>query len=289
MRMRKIVSILSALSLLAPVAVFATSDVTLSPSTVISVGGINVNVASGNAVLTTLTVDASSFSFTLAANEYIDISQSNGYKLSHTAGASFVVSSSCSSSLSEIVFKSITGPVTITVTPSTAACTGGSSSTGGNGPPVSSGGGGGGGGGYVPYTSPAATTTATTSAQTTSSSQVATAASSSDNSSLIAALQAQLNALLAQIASLTGQSVGTSFTRDLEVGVTGDDVQALQQYLNNHGYTLASTGPGSPGNETTMFGGLTRAAVKKLQEAAGITPVAGYFGPKTRAYVEAHP
>ena len=76
---------------------------------------------------------------------------------------------------------------------------------------------------------------------------------------------------------------------DLETGSTGSEVQALQQYLNTHGYTVAESGPGSPGNETTRFGALTRAALIKLQEANGISPAAGYFGPKTRAFVEANP
>ena len=51
----------------------------------------------------------------------------------------------------------------------------------------------------------------------------------------------------------------------------------------------AISGSGSPGQEITRFGALTRAALARLQAAAGITPSAGYFGPKTRAYVAAHP
>lgn len=80
-----------------------------------------------------------------------------------------------------------------------------------------------------------------------------------------------------------------AFTRDLKVGMTGDDVKALQVYLNAKGYTVAQSGPGSPGNETTRFGSATRAALIKLQAAQGISPAAGYFGAKTRAYVNANP
>ncbi len=79
-----------------------------------------------------------------------------------------------------------------------------------------------------------------------------------------------------------------SFTRDLTVGSTGTDVMALQQYLNDHGYTVATTGPGSAGNETTTFGAATKAALAKLQAVAGISPAAGYFGSLTRAYVASH-
>ena len=78
-------------------------------------------------------------------------------------------------------------------------------------------------------------------------------------------------------------SASASFNRDLQVGSTGEDVMALQVWLNANGYTVASTGPGSSGNETTRFGAATRAALIKYQKAMGITPAAGYFGAKTRA------
>ncbi len=74
-----------------------------------------------------------------------------------------------------------------------------------------------------------------------------------------------------------------NFTRDLTLNVTGDDVKCLQQYLNAAGYPVASTGAGSPGNETTFFGPLTRAAVAKWQAANNISPAVGYFGPISRA------
>ena len=107
---------------------------------------------------------------------------------------------------------------------------------------------------------------------------------------LIADLTATVRQLMVQLQALiAARGGGTTFTRDLEVGSTGADVKALQVYLNSHGYAVSSSGPGSPGNETERFGGLTRAALAKLQKAAGITPAVGYFGPKTRAYVNANP
>ena len=39
---------------------------------------------------------------------------------------------------------------------------------------------------------------------------------------------------------------------------------------------------------TISFGTLTKAALAWFQAVAGITPAAGYFGPKTRAYVIGH-
>jgi hypothetical protein len=60
------------------------------------------------------------------------------------------------------------------------------------------------------------------------------------------------------------------FTTDLRFGMEHPDVLLLQQYLNRAGYALASSGPGSPGNETIKFGNLTRAAVRRFQCAQGI-------------------
>ncbi|MEK7630480.1 MAG: peptidoglycan-binding domain-containing protein [Patescibacteria group bacterium] len=86
----------------------------------------------------------------------------------------------------------------------------------------------------------------------------------------------------------SGTSTGScGFTRDLSVAgaggsSTGEDVRCLQKYLNGAGHQIAATGAGSPGSESTNFGPLTKAAVMKWQTSAGITPVAGYFGLKSR-------
>ena len=76
---------------------------------------------------------------------------------------------------------------------------------------------------------------------------------------------------------------GTTLSRNLYQGISGEDVRTLQKILNANGYTVATTGAGSSGNETTYFGAATAAAVKRFQTAKGITPVAGYVGPITRA------
>lgn len=74
-------------------------------------------------------------------------------------------------------------------------------------------------------------------------------------------------------------------TRNLQTGSTGEDVRALQKFLNANGYRVSASGAGSPGNETTRFGAATRAALIKLQKAKGITPSVGYYGPLTRATI----
>jgi peptidoglycan hydrolase-like protein with peptidoglycan-binding domain len=72
------------------------------------------------------------------------------------------------------------------------------------------------------------------------------------------------------------------FGRDLEVGMTGDDVRELQRLLNALGFVIAQQGPGSAGQETDLFGGLTREALIRFQQSHGIAPAVGYFGPLTR-------
>lgn len=109
-------------------------------------------------------------------------------------------------------------------------------------------------------------------------------------------LQQQIQNLLAQIAALQGgTTMGSSgvsgipssfqFTRDLTVGSTGQDTMYLQKFLNNQGKLVASTGAGSPGNESTYFGNLTKTALAAYQASQGISPAVGYFGPITRANV----
>lgn len=103
----------------------------------------------------------------------------------------------------------------------------------------------------------------------------------------VAEVQAQIAALQAQLLALGGEtpsnSTACTFTRSLYFGITGDDVRCLQQYLNIAGFTLAESGPGSLGNETTFFGPLTQNAVSRWQSSKGVLPTAGFFGPISRA------
>lgn len=96
-------------------------------------------------------------------------------------------------------------------------------------------------------------------------------------------LQAQINALLAQIAALqagTSTAASVTFTRDLTNGSSGSDVTALQNWLIAKGFTI---GAGATG----YFGPQTTAALARYQASVGITPAAGYFGAITRAKVNA--
>src|SRR3989344_6733822 len=108
-----------------------------------------------------------------------------------------------------------------------------------------------------------------------------------------AELQAQIDALLAQITSLQAQMSGgasATYTRDLTLGSTGDDVTSLQTYLvaqNKGPKAAALAAVFAAGTAKGYFGSMTQAALAEYQAAAGISPAAGYFGPITRAHLAA--
>lgn len=104
-----------------------------------------------------------------------------------------------------------------------------------------------------------------------------------DLASRIRTIQAELQRLEAQLKTLQAETpTPCEFSRDLFRGVAGEDVKCLQRYLNASGFSMASSGPGSSGNETDFFGRLTKEALIRWQAANGIKPAAGYFGPISR-------
>lgn len=86
------------------------------------------------------------------------------------------------------------------------------------------------------------------------------------------------------------QPATPEFTQDFSLGSQQRAVKLLQEFLNRHGFVLAATGYGSPGNETDYFGPLTSAALRRFQQAnlakaPGMRNESRRFGPVTRAYV----
>jgi peptidoglycan hydrolase-like protein with peptidoglycan-binding domain len=100
------------------------------------------------------------------------------------------------------------------------------------------------------------------------------------------------NVVVATTSASTTQSitkVPLKITRWLVIGSTGSDVLQLQKALNQNGYVVASTGQGSPNNESTYFGPTTATALGrfqclKLQVCSGGPYTTGYgaTGPRTR-------
>lgn len=84
--------------------------------------------------------------------------------------------------------------------------------------------------------------------------------------------------------------ISTHFDQNLSYGLSAEDVRLLQQFLNSHGFLVASQGPGSLGSESAFFGQATRNAVIRFQEyykadilsPFGLNAGTGYVGSGTR-------
>lgn len=84
-------------------------------------------------------------------------------------------------------------------------------------------------------------------------------------------------------AALSSYTPSYTFTMDLKVGSRGSEVMNLQKTLNMDSSTqVASSGAGSPGNESSYFGNLTKAAVMKYQILKGLSAT-GMVDASTRA------
>lgn len=243
--------ILTALAFLPVLALAAYDTVTLTTSTIINVGGVNLSVSGGSAEVESIVVGADSFSVTLLPSSSMTIVSGDRRTLTPSVPNSDYVRNTCSESSSSLILTAdpAVSTVTITVTPSASACSTAASAGGG-----SSGGGGGIAGSYgavntntaVTIASPAVTvasvTTTTSTAQTTSSGSQVTSS--------------------------------YSFTRPISLGARGNDVTELQKRLIAEG--LLSAKP------TGYFGQQTLKAVKALQAKYNLAQI-GTVGPATRA------
>ena len=256
-------------------ALAAYNDVTLTTDAVISVGGYTLDVSGSTAVIQSITVNGSSFSVTLASGSSLTVSSPTLQQLSSDV-TSDVTNNTCTGSASSISLAySGAGTVTNVITPSATVCTTSSSS----GSSSSSG-----GGGMIVGSGPLAPGYVNTNATGTSSAV-------SPIASTTPATQTT-----GPPSSVSTSSAPLLFTQNLQYRATSPEVAELQNYLNDHGFPLAQSGPGSPGQETDFFGLLTYAALVKFQDAhaaviltpLGLATGSGYFGPATRAFVNSN-
>ncbi|MES2985635.1 MAG: peptidoglycan-binding protein [Patescibacteria group bacterium] len=154
---------------------------------------------------------------------------------------------------------------TVSVSTAVEVSSGGSSSGGSSGSSGASSAGGGSSGGAAP----AAVSTPTVSSSTPTISNIAT------------------NCPVGFVCSAASSGVGAkyNFIRDLKLGMSHPDVKVLQQYLNSQGFVVAAKGSGSVGLESNYFGPATRVAVIKFQLKNKILPAAGFFGLKSRTFI----
>lgn len=106
--------------------------------------------------------------------------------------------------------------------------------------------------------------------------------------------RARAHGITASGPARSDRGVATSaLARNLTTGSRGNDVKALQEFLNNQGFIVSETGGGSSGNETTYFGTKTKNALSAFQDAykdeiltlVGLSKGTGFFGPSTRKKV----
>lgn len=79
----------------------------------------------------------------------------------------------------------------------------------------------------------------------------------------------------------------------LKEGSRGADVRRLQVFLNKHGFAVSTSGPGSRGSETDVFGSNVKKAVNRFQleyanrilKPNGLSRPTGQVGPSTRAAI----
>lgn len=99
------------------------------------------------------------------------------------------------------------------------------------------------------------------------------------------------DALMSEASTPMGASADSfRFTVPLRKGERSPEVRRLQQFLNTHGFAVASGNElGAAGHETDLFGLLTEDAVKRFQAAyaaeilapVGLTTSSGFFGPSS--------
>lgn len=205
---------------------------------------------------------------------------------SSTTGSGGSDAQSCSGGAETDTITQSSASETYTLTPTGSACT------------TSSGGGGNGGGGVSvgvasaygePYVPGVGIVTSSTLASSTTVTANPTIAASTSSLSELNTLEAELAALEAEAhgSSPSGSSSAHyAFTRNLSLWNTGSDVKELQLFLISQASGPAAARLKAHGM-SQVFGLLTYNALVEFQKSVGITPAAGYFGPKTRAYINA--
>ncbi len=95
---------------------------------------------------------------------------------------------------------------------------------------------------------------------------------------------ATLNASQSPVPAPITAPTQTIISKTISIGSKGADILALQKFLNGKGYIVAATGPGSPNNETTLFGQKTKDALMLFQSDHNI-PATGILDDQVRTLI----
>ena len=103
------------------------------------------------------------------------------------------------------------------------------------------------------------------------------------SASLVSTARAQVNQVNVSQQVQTSPAYSTyTFNNDLTLGSSGSDVEQLQTWLINNGYSIPSVSSGFVAKG--YFGSQTQSALMAYQRSIGL-PAYGYFGPMTRVYL----
>jgi Putative peptidoglycan binding domain len=262
---RKIISILLG-ALFLPAIAFASSISVTNDVTILLPSDSSQYLLKASSSFDTLSaaVSASSFSFVMNPGDTVTVTSSDNRTLSNTLNTSTTCGPPSSVQLT------VSSSQTVTVTP------GGACTTPPPAPAVSSGGGWSGGcstypQGEVPSWGvvPCTPTNPSQGAAVLPGTQSSPTSTSSPPS-----VQSQ--------GSTSQNGVSLTLSKNHQIWDRGEDIRALQQWLNANGFIIAAAGPGSPGSETSIFGTHTYQALIKFQQSKNL-PQTGYLGPLTRA------
>jgi peptidoglycan hydrolase-like protein with peptidoglycan-binding domain len=255
-------------------ALAAYNDVTLMTDAVIQVGSYTLDVSGSSATIQSITVNSSNFSVTLASGSAVTVTSPTLQQLTSDV-SSDVVSNPCTGSESSISLAySGAGTVTNVITPSATVCSGSGSTP----PPAPAPSGGGWSGGCSTYPQGEVPSWGVVPCTPTNPSQghavLPGTQSSPTPTSSPPSVQSQ--------GSTLQNGGGITLTKNHQIWDRGADIRALQKFFNAHGFIIATTGSGSPGSETSIFGTHTYQALIKFQQSKDL-PQTGYLGPMTRA------
>lgn len=268
------------------VSLAAYNDATLTTDAVIEVGGISLTVSGASAVLDSITVTATNFTFTMQSGSSLEVTSADR-KVLTTDASGFITVNTCDTSVSKLkhVFSG-QGTLSVTVTPQSTTCganaTNATAATymGGAG----GGGGGGGGGGTVVSDTTVVYPTVVPGCPVGFTCRLVAPIVPNCPTGFVCKPASPGITSNNPVAAASIAGVSPVFTVRLVVGADSPDVTRLQKLLASDPSVYPE------GRVTGYFGPLTRKAVQNFQVKYGVAKPGdegfGAVGPMTRAAIK---